>query len=198
MTLGVALVEKSSCWSEWSVAVCRGVASDESDRWSPLPNSWSGSPGAYLRLQVRYCGRLGVPVGIFVAVDHLRRRGSLSASDEELYFGIEDFFLAGLPQPPFYADGNTIGAVTWFKAATAWHLIQRLDPLRDLLTRHGVANDLVASNDPGVIVYEDEWQVGVVPYQRAQPTPLPAGVTMGPTTAGSKRALRGDRGTASS
>ena len=28
---------------------------------------------------------------------------------------IDDWFLENLPEPPFYADGNSIGAVTWFE-----------------------------------------------------------------------------------
>jgi hypothetical protein len=146
----------------------------------------------YVRLQVRYRGRLGVPVGIFVAVDHLRRAGRLSALDEETYFAVEDWFLAALPTPPFYADGNSLGAVTWFRQGAAAGMLARLDPLRDILDRHDVAHDLVLSQDPGRIVYEDEYQVGVIPYERAEPTPLPAGVTLGPTTAGSKRKFARD------
>jgi hypothetical protein len=148
-----------------------------------------GDAAAYARLQVRYNGRLGVPVGIFVAVDHLRRKGLLSPADQEIYLEVDDWFLAELPEPPFYGDGNSIGAVTWFKTATAGDLIARLAPLRELLARSGVAHDLVTSSDPGRVIYEDRWQVGVIPYQRGEPTPLPAGVVLGPTTAGSKRGL---------
>lgn len=146
-----------------------------------------------MRLQARYRGRLGVEVGIFVAVDHLRRAGRLSADDEETYFAVEDWFLEALADPPFYADGNSIGAVTWFRQATAGGMLARLEPLRDILTRYGVEHELVLSQDPGVIVYEDDYQVGVVPYERGEPTPLPPGVVLGPTTAGSKRQFASDK-----
>jgi 8-oxo-dGTP pyrophosphatase MutT (NUDIX family) len=45
------------------------------------------------------------------------------------------------------------------------------------------------STDPGTIIYEDRFQVGVIPHERFAPTPMPEGVVLGPSTAGSKRHL---------
>lgn len=143
----------------------------------------------YLRLQARYYGRIGVEVGIFVAVDHLRRAGRLTPSEELLYVDIDDWFETNLPNPPFYEDGNTVGAVTWFKRASTAGMLGRLQPLRGILTAYDVPHVLAESADPGTIVYEDPFQVGVVPYRRHEPTPLPQDVVLGPTTAGSKRHL---------
>lgn len=42
----------------------------------------------YVRMQATYVGRLGVPVGVFVAVDQLRRRGVLSAAEEARHLDI--------------------------------------------------------------------------------------------------------------
>lgn len=149
----------------------------------------------YFRIHTVDVGRLGVGVGVFVAVDHLRRAGRLSEAEEELYFDVDDWFREALPRPPFYADGNTVGAVTWFKPEGSAHFASRLDALRGLLTAHGVAHRRSGSDDPGRIVYEDDHQVGAVPRVRRPPTPLPAGTVLGPTTSGSKRHL-GRRATA--
>lgn len=143
----------------------------------------------FSRLQVRYVGRVGVPVGIFVAVDHLRRAGRLSDADELAYFDTDDWFRAELPDPPFYADGNTVRAVTWFKTAAAADMLARLDVLRDILRRHDVPHDRVRSDDPGRVIYEDQFQIGVIPYHRVPQTPLSAEQALGPTTPGSKRHL---------
>lgn len=70
----------------------------------------------FVRVQAAYRGRLGVEVGVFVAVDHLRRAGRLTPDEEALYLDIDDWFTEHLPNPDFYADGNSIGAVTWFKS----------------------------------------------------------------------------------
>ncbi|MFC4112902.1 hypothetical protein [Nonomuraea zeae] len=154
-----------------------------------MPDDMTEDELPYLRLQAGYVGRLGVEVGIFVAVDHLRRQSLLTVEEEERYFDIDDWFQEHLPEPPFYADGNIIGAVTWFKRATTGAMLARLQPLRDLLKTHGVRCDLVRASDPGELVYEDAYQVGIVPRVRKPVTPPPPGVTFGPTTAGSKRHL---------
>lgn len=124
-----------------------------------------GDGGPYVRFQVRYYGRLGVPVGIFAACHHLRRAGRLVPADDELFTQVDDWFIARLPYPPFYADGNTIRAVPWFKPDAAW-LIAALAPLEDLLRRYDVPYDIVRSPDPGTIIYEDDFQIGVLPYVR--------------------------------
>ena len=146
-------------------------------------------PADYTRIQVRYRGRLGVEVGVFVAVDHLRRAGVLDAAQEALYLDIDDWFHEHLPNPPFYDDGNTVGAVTWFRTPIPPAMAERVAALRGILDAHGVVHDVVVSADPGEIVYRDDFQVGVVPRERADATPMPEGLVLGPTSAGSKRGL---------
>ncbi|MFD7155245.1 HAD family hydrolase [Kribbella sp. NPDC059898] len=144
---------------------------------------------SYVRLQAGYRGRLGIEVGLFVAVDHLRRAGRLSAAEEAQYLDIDDWFLAELPNPDFYADGNSAGAVTWFKEPVPSPMRERAEVLCAILTAHDVAWERVTSADPGTVVYEDDFQIGVVPYVRGEPTPLPPGTTLTPTSGGSKRAV---------
>jgi hypothetical protein len=66
---------------------------------------------------------------------------------------------------------------------------KRLEPLCLILDKYGVTWVAAESTDPGTIIYEDRFQVGVIPYQRFDPTPMPQGIVLGPTTAGSKRHL---------
>lgn len=154
---------------------------------APARSARDPERGFYLRSQARYYGRLGVEVGIFVAVDHLRRAGKLSADQEERYFAIDDWFEEHLLNPPFYDDGNSIGAVTWFKHPVPSEMLTRVYTLRAILDVHHVDHDVVWSHEPGKIVYEDEHQVGVIPRERHDPTPLAEGTVIGPTRAGSKR-----------
>jgi FMN phosphatase YigB (HAD superfamily) len=143
--------------------------------------------GSYRRLQATYRGRLGVGVGVFVAVDHLRRAGLLTAEQEALYLDIDDWFHEHLPEPDFYTDGNSVGAVTWFKTPLPADMQTRVEQLCAILTTHEVALDIVHSDSPGVVIYEDDYQIGVVPAERGEPTAMPAGLVLAPTTAGSKR-----------
>lgn len=71
--------------------------------------------GVFERFHTGYVGQTGVPVGVFVAVDHLRRTGRLSEEEIVLYAVVDDWFQENLPNPSFYDDGNSIGAVTWFR-----------------------------------------------------------------------------------
>jgi hypothetical protein len=148
---------------------------------------------SFFRVHADYVGRVGVEVGIFVAVDHLRRAGLLSDAEEDLYFDIDDWFRNALPVPPVYADGNTLGAVTWFREAVRGRgaFAGRIDALRGILTAHGVSHGESASDDPGPILYEDDHQICVLPRSRRprDPLPFPPGTVLGPTTAGSKRHL---------
>jgi FMN phosphatase YigB (HAD superfamily) len=144
----------------------------------------------YLRIQATYRGRLGVEVGIFVAVDHLRRAGVLTEGELAAYLDVDDWFQEYLPNPDFYADGNTIGAVTWFKAPVPETMQAQVDRLCAILRAHEVPFDVVRSADPGgALVYEDAFQVGVVPSVRGEPTPLPDGLLQAPTSPGSKRTV---------
>jgi len=101
----------------------------------------------FVRRQATYRGRLSVEVGVFVAVDHLRRADRLSEDEEELYFDIDDWFRANLPDSPFYDGGNSVGAVTWFKRSTSAETLKRLEPLCAILTRYGVECVVAESSD---------------------------------------------------
>ncbi|HEX3775778.1 MAG TPA: hypothetical protein VHV51_15000 [Polyangiaceae bacterium] len=115
----------------------------------------------YVRFQVMYSGKLGYPVGIFGACHHLRRAGVLSPEDDQLFADLDDWFEREMPSPPFYADGNQAKAITWFKS-TAEALMLALAPLRALLEKHRVEHRIIETDYPGTIIYEDEFQVGVV------------------------------------
>lgn len=140
----------------------------------------SSEAAQYVRIQARYRGRLGVEVGIFVAVDHCRRAGILTAAQEAQYIEIDAWFQEHLPNPPFYDDGNSIGAVTWFKSPVPTDMSERLDHLRRILDAHEVPHDRVTSADPGARIYEDDFQIGVIPHERGEASPLPAGVVLAP------------------
>nr|BFE43084.1 hypothetical protein GCM10017547_09770 [Pseudarthrobacter oxydans] len=126
----------------------------------------------FQRFQTKYVGRTGAPVGVFVAVDHLRRTGRLLEKEITCYAVADAWFQENLPNPPFYADGNSIGAITWFRES-ADSMTARLDPLLAILDAKKVAWERLSTSDPGRIVYQDLWQVGVLPAFREPMTPLP-------------------------
>ena len=66
-----------------------------------------------------------------------------------------------MPNPPFYDDDKPGKPITWFKTATAGFMVEKLQPLIDMLEKYSKSYDIVYTNFPGRIVYEDKWQVAV-------------------------------------
>ena len=119
----------------------------------------------YLRIQGREVAyRTQKPVGIFVLNWRRVRDNVYSEEDKALYWQTRQWFVENLPEPPFYGEDNDNpdGAVTWFKTERCGEMLEHIQPLIDLLDRYEVPYDIVLTDHPGKIVYEDEWQVGTI------------------------------------
>ncbi|MGF7144552.1 ribosomal protein S18 acetylase RimI-like enzyme [Anaerotaenia torta] len=117
----------------------------------------------YVRIQGRETAyRTGMPVGIFTAVWRLNQAGLLTEEEKAVYHEIDQvWFQENLPNPPFYGDDKPGKPITWFKTATTGFMVEKLRPLMDILEKYAKPYDMVYTNFPGRIVYEDEWQVAV-------------------------------------
>ena len=119
----------------------------------------------FVRIQARYSGKTGKPVGIFGACHHVVNSSyypyNATDDDKKLFRDIEDWFEEHLPNPPFYKDGNPNNYITWFKTKNTNHMIEKVIPLMDLLEKYNVEYDVVYTNFAGKIVYEDEFQIAV-------------------------------------
>ena len=117
----------------------------------------------FVRIQGREIAyRTGMPVGIFAAVHRLMEVGLLTDDEKAVYHEIDQvWFEENLPNPPFYDDDKPGKPITWFKTATAGFIIKKLQPLMDILEKYAKPYDVVYTNFPGRIVYDDEWQVAV-------------------------------------
>ncbi|MFX3636693.1 MAG: hypothetical protein ACE3L7_13925 [Candidatus Pristimantibacillus sp.] len=104
------------------------------------------------------------PYGIFVVIYHLYRDGRLTENDSQLYLDTKEWFEQNLSNPPYYDDNNSINAVTWFKDEDRTkEMIIRLEPFFIIADKYKV--EIIKSVSkvlPGVLVYEDEYQVGIV------------------------------------
>lgn len=118
---------------------------------------------------VRYCAlepnARGVRPGVFALANGLANAGRLSAAEHSWWRESNDWYTAAYPLPPahVYDRETNPGAVSWFKAGTSAHLIDRLDGYLRLLDRYGVAWQRLASDVPGRVVYEDDVQVVACP-----------------------------------
>lgn len=122
------------------------------------------TPPKYVRVQTRETAWLtGKPRGIFAAVSHLDGDGKLTEDESAIFRCLDKvYFEEHLPNPPFYDDDSRPKPITWFKTAESAHFLDKLQPLMDMLDRNSVPYDVVYTNAPGNIVYEDEWQIAAL------------------------------------
>jgi hypothetical protein len=111
-------------------------------------------------------------VGIFALVHRIQEAGKLTEEEKAIYYDIDQvWFQENLPNPPFYEDDKPGKPITYFKTATAGFMMEKLQPLMDMCDNYNVPYDIVYTNFPGRVVYEDEWQVAVYrdTMQKEQP-----------------------------
>lgn len=101
--------------------------------------------------------------GIFIAVWHLVRDKKVSPEDESAYWRAREWFESNLPIPPYHQEGNPDKAITWFKESAMNSLVvQKLATYQDIANRHGTKIELVSTDSPGRVIYEDEYQIATV------------------------------------
>ncbi|MER5257454.1 MULTISPECIES: hypothetical protein [unclassified Streptomyces] len=124
---------------------------------------------AYVRYESPVRHPRGHFPGVFVLVNGLAKEGKLTPEQERFRRVNNDWYDAAYPIPskvdPSVYDRDAMpGAMAWFKV-TATHLIERVPGYLEILDAHGIECRVVRSSDPGRIVYEDEFQVVVMPYE---------------------------------
>jgi len=123
----------------------------------------------YVRLQGRETAYITKkPVGIFTVCWRRIKDGTFNETDKTIYIEANDWFVKNLPYPPFYGENNddttanTNGAICYFKTSYANSIMERVDPIFKLLDKHQIPYDIIYTNYPGKIIYEDDFQVGVI------------------------------------
>lgn len=119
----------------------------------------------YMRIQGRETAyRTGKPVGVFILNWRRIRDGIYSKEDSELFDETESWFKKYLPEPPFYGNDNENpnGAITYFKTESFEDMREKAEILTALLDKYKVPYDVVFTDYVGKIIYEDEYQVGVI------------------------------------
>lgn len=107
----------------------------------------------------------GAPAGILVATHALRDEGELSAEEHRELRLCLQWFNEHLKVPGVLGEPARHRAISWFKT-TATEPIQKMWELKRILDQHRLHVEVRKTDDPGTVIYDDEWQVVAVPRKR--------------------------------
>lgn len=123
----------------------------------------------YLRFVVEQIDeRTGKYAGLFTLAYHLRDQNRFTYQEEEQVQDLIDWFKANLPIPDRFSRNrngshkNTYG-LSWFKPEST-EAINRMWQLKAMIENHGFNIEVIKTDRPGYVVYEDEHQVVAEPF----------------------------------
>lgn len=123
----------------------------------------------YVRLQGRETSYVTKkPVGIWTLCWRRIKNGVFSEEDKNKFIEADNWFVENLPYPPFYGENNNDpnankdGAICYFRTQYANKIWGRIEFVFELLDKYQTPYDIVYTNYPGKIIYEDDFQVAVI------------------------------------
>lgn len=106
--------------------------------------------------------------GIFQALRRLRDRNLLTETQSESHKTLIDWFQINLLVPDrFSRSGNSSNAICWFKSSAVRH-ITKMREMCQILKEHDIVVDMIKTDNPGYIVYEDEDQICAEPFKETK------------------------------
>jgi hypothetical protein len=122
----------------------------------------------YLRFVTTIVNReSGRREGLFQAARDLADSNTLSGKDLKELRILQCWFGDNLKVPNRFARSRrsraASRAISWYKSS-ATEYVSRMYSLCRILNDYGVFTEVISSNRPGYVVYEDEHQVAAEPY----------------------------------
>jgi hypothetical protein len=99
-----------------------------------------------------------VKEGIFVAAYRLRDQGDIPSYQRQELRSHLEWFSEHLPLPPPLSDRGNERAISWFKSQSK-ECISRVWAVVQLLEENGIAISKITTEDPGYVIYKDEFQI---------------------------------------
>ena len=105
--------------------------------------------------------------GLFQAISDLEHEGVLLPHEQTVYDEIYEWFRKHLKKPRKLARSSKSQAkkvaLSWFKDSASEH-IKKMHALAQILHAHGVPVEVIRTERPGYVVYEDQYQVTAEPF----------------------------------
>ncbi len=106
--------------------------------------------------------------GVFQVLFDMRRAGQLTAAEEATLKGLFKWFDDHLPEPGRLSRSRNPRAkrvaISWFKESATEH-VRRMRELVAILDAHSVSVEVVRTDRPGYVVYEDDYQIAAEPFR---------------------------------
>jgi hypothetical protein len=106
--------------------------------------------------------------GLFQALSDLEARGALAAHEQALYDEIYEWFRHHLKKPSSFSRSSRPHArnvaLSWFRDSATEH-IAKMRALARILEARRIEVEMLRTDRPGYIVYEDEFQVAAEPFR---------------------------------
>ena len=132
---------------------------------------WLGSmEQEFVRYEASMPNGRGLHPGIFALADGLAKDGRLTAQDWASWRSANDHCDTAYADPSavdksVYDRAINPSAQSWFKR-TASELLTGVEFYTNLLHRYDVGWQVLYSNDPGRVLYEDDVQIVVAPHEK--------------------------------
>ena len=104
------------------------------------------------------------PEGVFYSIWSLIDKDKMASHELETVNACFDWLGMHFKAPSCLSEPENKRAICWFKES-AVEPMKRIWPIVQVLKEHGVHIEKITSKDPGVIVYENGWQVAAKPYK---------------------------------
>ena len=105
--------------------------------------------------------------GLFQAIAELRDAGELSVYEQQQLDDIYDWFNDNLKVPYQLSRSTRYHAkkvaISWFRDAATAH-IARMRQIAGILDAHGIETEMIRTDRPGYVVYEDNFQIAAEPF----------------------------------
>lgn len=106
--------------------------------------------------------------GLFHAMEVLEQSGTMTATEQDDWRELYGWFRQNLPVPDRFSRAAKTHAkkvaLSWFKPGATEH-IAKMRQIAVILAAHGHRVEMIRSDRPGYVVYEDEHQIAAEPFR---------------------------------
>lgn len=106
-----------------------------------------------------------VEQGIFQAAAHALEWQQITGSDADHLRELKEWFNENLEKPTSFGRDKLRLGICWFNTTANEH-ISRIWEMVQILERNGIYVKKIRTDNPGYVIYEDEWQLVAEPFRK--------------------------------